>query len=251
MKTYELSYVRTDEKILDADFLVAVDPAGEENARTWFTSGMRLGFLERNNEIAIENRDFDITAISNVFHKIREIDDNFWGAEDDSVTLDDVLKYYENVHPRVVTTETIEVDEDYDYHKHILSNAEIVCIGAEYFCSVETLSNEFMDDEYNGTADECIDYCRKNGLARGITAQIAYVTCEDGIVNFCDRVDDKIPPELIETYERGEWNEEDVQDYAKSHNCDIDAIDADEFLDYIAETKEKNAKTALKQDIER
>ena len=42
MKTYELSYVQTDEKILDADFLVAVDPAGEENARTWFTKGEKI-----------------------------------------------------------------------------------------------------------------------------------------------------------------------------------------------------------------
>ena len=229
MKEYELSYVAVNSDKAKADFIVAIDTTGEEYAHIFTEDYLKINL----SACHLDSTDYNVAKISEAFHKIKCIDD-CWKEQDGCETLEDVLENYTNV-KGVVLSEAVELDEDYNFHDYILEQDEITGLGCEYFCSVETMYNSGcgMDDEFNGSREECIEYCRKNDLVLGIDAQIAYVECENGIVTFCDRVDFEIPREVFYAYDKNEWDAEDAQKYAKSKDNDLDEIDGYEFLEYV------------------
>lgn len=53
--------------------------------------------------------------------------------------------------------------------------------------SVELIYTGYSDDTFNGTLEECIEYCRKNAYSLdGNEARLAEVLLDDkGIVEFC------------------------------------------------------------------
>lgn len=56
--------------------------------------------------------------------------------------------------------------------------------GSVVTCSVE-LKPEYNNDTFNGTLNECIDYCKSNKLTND-NAQIALIQCDKhGCVDFC------------------------------------------------------------------
>lgn len=56
--------------------------------------------------------------------------------------------------------------------------------------SVELEANSWMDDTFNGTFDECVEYCQKNGYEiNGEEVRLAEINTEDG---FCYSIVDEI-----------------------------------------------------------
>lgn len=66
--------------------------------------------------------------------------------------------------------------------------------GTEYIYSVETESNSFRDDLYNGTLLQCKRYCQENGLKLGEDTQIALIQTEDGIEVFTHDIEYPVGP---------------------------------------------------------
>ena len=65
--------------------------------------------------------------------------------------------------------------------KRVKSHDAIRYKGAEYFWSVESESNDYDDDEYNGNYAECVAYARMHGYNRE-NCQLVFVQTVDGVV---------------------------------------------------------------------
>lgn len=225
MKEYKLSYVQTTG---ENDLIVAVDPTGEECA---MVCGCIFGFSDSKNS-------YDIQVISETLHNIKCLDDDCWEEWTNCITLEDVLREFdeENANNKiecVLLSETVELDEDYIFDAYPLKNDEILGLGNEYCCSVETIYTNFMDDEYNGDRDECIEYCFENDLVLGVDAQIAHIYLNNGLFDYCCDVEFNILPEVIDAYDKNEWNDADVRKYAELNDNDVNKMDGHDFLEYI------------------
>lgn len=59
--------------------------------------------------------------------------------------------------------------------------------------SVELEENYYTDDVFNGTYEECIEYCEKNGYEIGSDTRLAKILVdEDGCVVECLEIVDEI-----------------------------------------------------------
>lgn len=71
---------------------------------------------------------------------------------------------------------------------HVKSHDKIRYKGTEYFWSVESQSNGYDDDEYNGNYAESVAYARKRGY-NSENCQLVFVQTEDGVVRYTYLID--------------------------------------------------------------
>ena len=85
-----------------------------------------------------------------------------------------------------------------DYHKYDdpdeMWNDFLERVEANKTWSVETEGNDWNDDLFNGSLEECIEYCKdKNINVDGSNARIAKICLdENGSVDFCEELIDDI-----------------------------------------------------------